>query len=136
VERLAAPLRAAFAAQLARQQTAAEHLRWLSPALVLHHESLVLAGTNRARHQRWIAAIGDLHTRTVDFFAPRLLRSANFRDYDQVPALDFRDPPPHYTAFLAALAALLLPAAALFLLGRAVGGSQGMTGASRPSTAP
>lgn len=122
VERLAAPLRAAFTAQLGRQQTAIEHLRWLSPTLVLHHESLVLAGTDRARHQRWLAAIGDLHTRTVDFFAPRLLRSANFRDYDQVPALDFREPPPQRIAFLAALAALLIPASALLLLsGRRVG---------------
>ena len=45
VERLAAPLRAAFAAQLARQQTVIERLRWFSPVLVLHHSALTLAGT-------------------------------------------------------------------------------------------
>jgi ABC-2 type transport system permease protein len=117
IERLAAPLRAAFAAQLARQQTVIERLRWFSPALVLHHGALTLAGTDRTRHQRWLDAVGDLHARTVTFFEPRLLRSANFRDYDQVPALDFRDPPASRAALLAALAALLLPAAALILLG-------------------
>jgi ABC-2 type transport system permease protein len=117
IERLAAPLRAAFAAQLARQQTVIERLRWFSPALVLHHGALTLAGTDRTRHQRWLDAVGDLHARTVDFFEPRLLRSANFRDYDQVPALDFRDPPASRAALLAALAALLLPAAALVLFG-------------------
>ena len=117
VERLAAPLRAAFAAQLARQQTVIERLRWFSPALVLHHSALTLAGTDRTRHQRWLEAVGGLHTRTVDFFEPRLLRSANFRDYDQVPALDFRDPPASRPSLLAALAALLLPAAALILFG-------------------
>jgi hypothetical protein len=62
-------------------------------------------------------AVGDLHARTVAFFEPRLLRSANFRDYDQVPALDFRDPPASRLALLAALAALLLPAAALVAFG-------------------
>ena len=117
IERLAAPLRAAFAAQLARQQTVIERLRWFSPALVLHHGALTLAGTDRTRHQRWLEAVGDLHTRTVDFFEPRLLRSANFRDYDLVPALDFRDLPASRLALLAALAALRLPAAALVLLG-------------------
>ncbi len=117
IERLAGPLRAAFAAQLTRQQTVIERLRWFSPALVLHHGALTLAGTDRTRHQRWLDSVGDLHARTVDFFEPRLLRSANFRDYDAVPALDFRDPPASPAALLAALAALLLPAAALLALG-------------------
>ena len=117
IERLAAPLRAAFATQIARQQTVIERLRWLSPAVVLHHAALALAGTDRARHQRWLEAVGDLHSRTVDFFEPRLLRSAHFRAYDDVPILDFRDPPASRGAVLAALAALLVPAAGFVLLG-------------------
>jgi len=117
LERLAAPLRERFAAQLSRQQTVIERLRWLSPALVLHHESLRLAGTDRARHRDWLAAVGDLHMRTVDYFEPRLLRSAGFRDFDGVPALAFTEPPRSSTALFLALAGLLLPAVLLTALG-------------------
>ena len=94
--------------------TVATHLAYVPADPVLPGSP---TGTDRTRHQRWLEAVGDLHTRTVDFFEPRLLRSANFRDYDQVPALDFRDPPASRLALLAALAALLLPSAALILFG-------------------
>ena len=117
VERIAGPLRAAFSDQLARQQSAIERLRWLSPALVLHHAALDLAGTDRARHQRWLAAIGDLHRRMVDFFEPRLLRSAGFRDFDGVPNLQFVESRPAPADWFAALAGLLLPAFGLAIAG-------------------
>jgi len=117
LEQIAAPLRAAFATQLARQQALIERLRWVSPALVLHHAALELAGTDCARHQRWLGAVDDLHDRTVAFFRPRLLRSENFREFDAVPALVFREQAPSPAAFLAALAGLLLPSLFFAVLG-------------------
>lgn len=119
IERLSAPLRARFGQQLSRQQSLIEQLRWLSPALVLHHHALTLAGTDRARHQRWLEAIDGLHARLVQFFEPRLLRSADFQDYDAVPVFEFSDPPPSRGALGPALAALLLPSLLFVLLGAA-----------------
>ena len=117
LDQIATPLRAAFTIQLAGQQTLVERLRWISPALVLHHASLDLAGTDRARHQRWLAAVDDLHLRTVEFFRVRLLRSENFREFDAVPALAFVEPPAAAGPLVAALAGLFLPALLFAFLG-------------------
>jgi ABC-2 type transport system permease protein len=86
VERDLAPVLAAFAHQLERQQSLVSRLAVLSPALLAHTALADAAGTGLARHRDFVAQAAAHHGDLREFFTPRIARKEKFSAWDEVPA--------------------------------------------------
>jgi ABC-2 type transport system permease protein len=101
--------------QLARQQTVVNSSRFLSPAIALQETLNAVSGTDRRRHNFFVAQVHKFFEHWVAYFLPRVIKKATLsaRDYDQIPRFIFQEEPASLVAKRAAvgLAALFIPTA-------------------------
>lgn len=122
-DRQAAAIVAAVDAAVARADQRVARLGWWSPALAAQLALEALAGSDRPRHQHFVAQVDAYQERWRRHFAPLVLSMRNLRtaDYDAIPRFTHVEPPPSAAplARLAAAVAVWLSAAlALLALAR------------------
>lgn len=93
VERLALERTATYDEQLRRQQQVINRYGLLSPAIVMQETLNHIAGTSRARHERFAAQIRNFMDELRVQYAPLVFRKATLApgDYDRAPRFAFRD---------------------------------------------
>lgn len=81
--------------QLARQQAIINRYRFLSPAIVVQEALNDIAGTSRARHERFVAQLRNFLEECQTQLVPILFRKTGLRssDYDVVPQFQFHEAP-------------------------------------------
>jgi hypothetical protein len=117
IRRATTPITLHYDWQLARQQSAVERLRVLSPAFVAHDALTALAGTDAARYRRFGASADAYVAELRGFFAPMIVRGAPFTaaDVARMPAFSWRDDTDGTRVARAVLDSLLLLALAAVL---------------------
>lgn len=95
VERTMAPVLAAYDAQLLKQQTQVDRLRYLSPAIVTQEALNDVAGTGLARYRHFLGLVDNFHARWREFFVPRVFAKEQLTtdDYDAFPEFRFEEEP-------------------------------------------
>jgi ABC-2 type transport system permease protein len=91
VERVTAPVRAAYDEQADRQRALIRRFRFLSPALLAQEALQEIAGTGEVRYRAFRAAVGELRTAFRAFIGAKIVRVEPFRGTD-VAALPAFDP--------------------------------------------
>ncbi len=120
VERQVARVAAEHETRLRQRQDFVAHLRFLSPALVLHDALSELAGTHTRRYQRFREQAQDFVARWKGFFAARIYARATLTraDWEALPRFAFAEEAQaeRHARAAAALAGLLAPTLLLTLL--------------------
>ncbi|MBI1906782.1 MAG: DUF3526 domain-containing protein [Rhodocyclales bacterium] len=116
----AAPVVARVDAAIARENQRVERLSWLSPALAVQLALEAISGSDRGRHQDFMAQADAYQSRWRDYFRPLVLSLRNLRvaDYDGIPRFSYTEPPTTVAPLAraaTAVAAWLLGALALAL---------------------
>lgn len=83
------PVIDAFDRQLARQQDLVSRVQWLSPAILAQGAMNDLAGTGVARHRHFVSQVDAFHREWRGFFAPRVVKAAQVREFDALPRFTF-----------------------------------------------
>jgi ABC-2 type transport system permease protein len=119
VSRVVRPVVQRYETQLARQQTTAALLRFLSPALLARDVLDELAGTGDPRHRHFMRQVDRFHQEWRDYFTPLIVKRMTVRDLDQIPSFRFEPEPPGPVAARLAIGflGLVVPAAALTVFG-------------------
>ncbi len=93
VNRRTAHLRERYRVQLEGQRGFIRTLRWLSPAILVHHIQLQLAGTGDERLDRFEAELSTVHAEWVAFFGPAIYENRRMTpaDLEGIPTWSFRD---------------------------------------------
>jgi ABC-2 type transport system permease protein len=113
VERVTAPVRAAYDAQADQQRALIRRFRFLSPALLAQEALQEIAGTGEVRYRAFRGAVAELRTAFRAFIGAKIVRADAFRRTD-VSALPSFDParvadPTRNQRVLINLVGLLLP---------------------------
>jgi ABC-2 type transport system permease protein len=95
VDRRIDPILLDYRASVARQQTVAERLRFLSPPLLIHDAVTELAGSTAARYRRFAAQVDAFHGAWRDYFYPLVHARTvlTMAHYDRAPRFTFTDEP-------------------------------------------
>ncbi|MCU0616848.1 MAG: DUF3526 domain-containing protein [Gemmatimonadaceae bacterium] len=90
VERVTAPVRAAYDAAADQQRALIRRFRFLSPALLAQEALQEIAGTGEVRYRAFRAAVGDLRVAFRAFIGAKIVRAEPFRrsDVDALPSFD------------------------------------------------
>ena len=113
VERMTAPVRAAYDAQADQQRALIRRFRFLSPALLAQEALQEIAGTGEVRYRAFRSGVAELRTAFRAFIGAKIVRADAFRRTD-VSALPSFDParvadPTRNQRVLINLLGLLLP---------------------------
>ncbi|HTV00131.1 MAG TPA: DUF3526 domain-containing protein, partial [Luteitalea sp.] len=93
VESRVRPVLGRFEQQLDAQRRLVSRLRSLSPAILMQEALTDLAGTGVARHQHFLAQVGQFHERWRAHFVPMILRRAQLDGYTSLPRFVYTDEP-------------------------------------------
>ena len=90
VERVTAPVRAAYDAAADQQRALIRQFRFLSPALLAQEALQEIAGTGEVRYRAFRAAVGDLRAAFRAFIGAKIVRAEPFlrADVDALPSFD------------------------------------------------
>jgi ABC-2 type transport system permease protein len=93
VERMIAPVLERYRSQLERQQLVIRALRFLSPAIVAQDIVNDIAGSGVDRYKHFLAQVEEYHEEWKDFFMPKILQKAQFREYEKLPEFLYEEEP-------------------------------------------
>jgi ABC-2 type transport system permease protein len=119
VERRVRPVISRYEEQVASQQRVLDSLRFLSPAILMQGALNDIAGTGSARHADFLAQVDAYHRQWREYFVPKIFAKAQIANFDAIPRFDYREESSNVVAarVMAALMGLLLPAAAMAVVG-------------------
>ncbi len=82
-------------ARLKRQHALAEHLAYVSPALLMNDVLAEIAGTGRSRYEDFFSQVDNFHQKWQNFFVSRakIERMLKLEDYDRFPRFHYLENP-------------------------------------------
>jgi ABC-2 type transport system permease protein len=121
VERRVRPVVSRYEAQIAKQQRVIDSLRFLSPAILMQNALNDIAGTGSDRHRHYLAQVDAYHRQWREYFVAKIFSKAQIADFDSIPRFTYQEEPASVIRARVgvAVAALLIPAAVITLLGLA-----------------
>ncbi|MCI0601041.1 MAG: DUF3526 domain-containing protein, partial [Beijerinckiaceae bacterium] len=111
-----APAKRHFAGQKERQLELISWLRFVSPAIVVQVAGNEVAGSDQARHRRFMDAADAHRLEVKQFFEPYFLSEAAFDGFDNVPPFRYFDQPFETVTSSAGLACHILLVLSLLLV--------------------